>query len=68
MVPSNRPESDEKTGRGKPHMQPARGTGHGVWDKLRRNRVLLVMIAPAVLFFLVNNYIPMAGIILAFKE
>ena len=49
-------------------MQPARGTGHGVWDKLRRNRVLLVMIAPAVLFFLVNNYIPMAGIILAFKE
>lgn len=39
-----------------------------VLKDLKQNRVLLLMIAPAVLFFVIFSYLPMAGIILAFKE
>lgn len=35
---------------------------------VKHNRTLLLMIAPAVLFFFVFSYLPMAGIVLAFKE
>ncbi|ANE48493.1 sugar ABC transporter permease [Paenibacillus swuensis] len=35
---------------------------------LWRNKVLLAMMAPALLILLVNNYIPMFGVILAFKN
>jgi putative aldouronate transport system permease protein len=40
----------------------------GFLYRLRANKSLLLMIAPATLFFLLFNYIPMAGIILAFKQ
>ncbi len=36
--------------------------------QLKDYRALLVMLAPAAIFFFVFSYIPMAGIILAFKE
>ena len=36
--------------------------------KLKKNKTLLFMIAPATLFFLVMSYLPMGGIILAFKN
>ena len=36
--------------------------------KLKRYRVLLLMLLPAVLYVILFNYIPMAGIILAFKK
>lgn len=35
---------------------------------LRNNRTLLIMILPAVMFFLVMAYLPMLGSIVAFKE
>ena len=35
---------------------------------VKKNKVLLVMIAPAVCFFILFAYIPMPGIILAFKN
>ncbi|UKS30966.1 ABC transporter permease subunit [Paenibacillus sp. HWE-109] len=35
---------------------------------LRKNRMLYVMIAPAVLFFLIFCYFPMAGMVVAFKS
>ncbi|WP_426452696.1 ABC transporter permease [Paenibacillus sp. S-38] len=40
----------------------------GLLYRINANRSLLLMIAPATLFFFVFNYIPMAGIVLAFKQ
>ncbi len=40
-------------------------TGNG---SFRRYRGLLIMMIPCVLFFLIFNYIPMYGIIIAFKD
>jgi putative aldouronate transport system permease protein len=34
----------------------------------KENKVLLAMLAPAIIFFFVFNYVPMAGIIIAFKK
>ena len=36
--------------------------------KIKKNRVLLLMILPATLYFFVMSYLPMGGIILAFKN
>lgn len=35
---------------------------------LRHNKLLLLMLFPAVLFFIIFSYLPMAGIVLAFRE
>lgn len=40
----------------------------GFWGEVRKNKALLMMLAPAVLFFLLFAYVPMAGIVLAFKQ
>lgn len=40
----------------------------GILYRLKANRTLLLMIAPAALFFFLFSYIPMAGIVLAFKQ
>ncbi len=40
----------------------------GFWHDVKKYRALLLMLAPAVLFFLLFAYVPMAGIILAFKQ
>ncbi len=37
-------------------------------DDLARYKILLLMLAPAVLFYLVFAYLPMAGIVIAFKR
>ena len=36
--------------------------------KVKKNRTLLLMLLPAVLFFFLFNYVPIAGIIVAFKN
>lgn len=41
---------------------------NGLFSELSRNRALFLMILPAALLFLVFNYIPMAGMIIAFKS
>ncbi|WP_270164459.1 ABC transporter permease [Paenibacillus sp. SYP-B4298] len=41
---------------------------HGFWNDVKKYRTLLLMLAPAVLFFLLFAYVPMAGIVLAFKN
>lgn len=41
---------------------------HGFWDDVKKYRSLLLMLTPAVLFFLLFSYVPMAGIVMAFKE
>lgn len=40
----------------------------GFWGELKKYRTLLLMLTPAVLFFILLAYIPMAGIVLAFKK
>ena len=40
----------------------------GVIQELVRNRVLYVMLLPAVAFFTVFHYVPLAGLVLAFKQ
>jgi putative aldouronate transport system permease protein len=41
---------------------------HGFWDDVVKYRTILLMLTPAVFFFLLFSYIPMVGIILAFKQ
>ncbi|WP_313999582.1 ABC transporter permease subunit [uncultured Paenibacillus sp.] len=41
---------------------------HGFWRDVVKHRILLLMLAPAVLFFILFAYVPMAGIVLAFKQ
>jgi putative aldouronate transport system permease protein len=40
----------------------------GFLYKVKKNRTLLLMLLPAVLFFFLFNYVPIAGIIVAFKS
>ena len=40
----------------------------GVFRELTRNRALYGMAVPALIVLLFNNYIPMFGIIIAFKD
>lgn len=40
----------------------------GFWSDIKKYRTLLLMLTPAVLFFLLFAYVPMAGIVLAFKS
>ncbi|MFC4778578.1 ABC transporter permease subunit [Paenibacillus sp. GCM10023252] len=41
---------------------------HGFLDEIAKNRSLFLMIMPAVLIFLVFSYLPMAGMVIAFKS
>lgn len=38
------------------------------WKKLHKNRVFLLMLAPAVIYTLLFAYYPMTGIVMAFKK
>ncbi|MEC0230516.1 ABC transporter permease [Paenibacillus alba] len=40
----------------------------GLLYRIRSKKTLLFMIAPAVIYFLLFSYVPMAGIVLAFKQ
>ncbi len=40
----------------------------GIWKKIVKNRVLLVMLFPALIYTVIFSYIPMTGIVLAFKR
>lgn len=41
---------------------------HQFWRDVVKYRILLLMLAPAVLLFFVFSYIPMSGIVIAFKK
>lgn len=41
---------------------------NGIFNEIIKNRVLFLMLLPAFLFFLIFNYLPMPGVILAFKN
>jgi putative aldouronate transport system permease protein len=40
----------------------------GFWGELSRNKIMFLMVAPALLFFIVFSYIPMVGVYLAFTK
>lgn len=40
----------------------------GFLPELKRNKVLFLMLIPAALFFIINNYVPMVGIYYAFTK
>ncbi|GAB2701313.1 ABC transporter permease [Paenibacillus thermoaerophilus] len=40
----------------------------GFWSELSRNKLMFLMVAPALLFFIVFSYLPMAGVYLAFTK
>ncbi|UQZ33413.1 sugar ABC transporter permease [Paenibacillus sp. PK3_47] len=42
--------------------------GGGLFKELARNKVLYLMFVPIALYFIIFNYIPMAGIVVAFKS
>ena len=50
----------------KSHEGPA--GSHSMAAKLRRYLPLYLMFLPGAIYLLINNYIPMAGIIVAFKK
>ena len=41
---------------------------HGFFEELRRNWILFFFLIPAVVFYLINNYLPMVGIYFAFTQ
>lgn len=41
---------------------------HNFLREIKRRRILFLMILPAMIYFFVFNYIPMGGVILAFKK
>lgn len=42
--------------------------GHGIMAFLRKNRLYYALIAPGLLYFLIFHYVPLYGIIIAFKD
>ena len=39
-----------------------------IWGKIGRSKYLIFMIIPAVIFYFIFNYIPMYGVLMAFKD
>ena len=39
-----------------------------IWGKIGRSKYLIFMIIPAIVFYFVFNYIPMYGVLMAFKD
>ena len=41
---------------------------HGFLYEIKKNKVLFIMMLPALVVLLLNNYLPMAGVLIAFKN
>lgn len=49
-------------------MRGVMKTKHGFLAELKKNKALFVMIAPATIFTIVMMYLPMSGLVMAFKN
>ncbi len=38
------------------------------WRKVKRQKVLLFLLLPALVYFIIFNYVPMYGVLIAFKK
>lgn len=47
------------------HYNPVKSK---TWESIKQHKVFYIMLAPCLLFFLVFSYLPMSGMVLAFKE
>ncbi len=56
---------DKKMQKSKPYELGQKKT---VWERVKKNRTLLLMLLPAVVLVFIFSYIPMAGVVLAFKQ
>lgn len=45
-----------------------RAVPHNLWLDIRRNKVIYICLAFILAFFIIFNYIPMAGLLMAFKD
>lgn len=53
----------------KPNRAPVHeGKWRRVWTKVRKQKMLLILLFPAILYYLIFNYIPMYGVLIAFKN
>lgn len=50
----------------KPNVKP--NTWRSTWKSLKRYRALFLMVLPGFIYLFINNYLPMFGIIIAFKN
>lgn len=41
---------------------------NGFWYEIKKNKVLYAMFLPVAIYYILFAYIPMGGIVLAFKE
>lgn len=39
-----------------------------IWKRIKEERFLLLLVSPAVLYFIIFHYVPMYGILIAFKD
>ncbi|WP_240633182.1 ABC transporter permease [Paenibacillus montanisoli] len=47
---------------------PSAAKRGSLWKAIVKYRVLIIMTIPGLLYFLINNYLPMFGVIIAFKD
>lgn len=40
----------------------------GLWKRIKKYKILLLMTVPGIIYLLINNYLPMFGVVLAFKN
>lgn len=50
------------------YVQDDRAQEKGVLHELNKNKILFLMLLPTLLYFLINNYLPMIGIYYAFVQ
>ncbi|KZV06953.1 hypothetical protein F511_45567 [Dorcoceras hygrometricum] len=56
------------TPKGRPERRLAAGNKHGVLKELYKNRTLLLMFLPVAVLLFLFNYLPLAGLVIAFKN
>lgn len=57
-----------RDGIGQPAPAVRKAKKRGFWHELITNRIMFLMLLPALLFFLINSYFPMVGIYYAFTR
>jgi putative aldouronate transport system permease protein len=51
-----------------PLLKPRNSNSSSLWKRILVHRYLYLMLLPCVVFFIIFSYIPMGGLLLAFKE
>lgn len=51
-----------------PHKTPAGEKRKKIWERMKRGKQIYIMLLPVMLFYILFSYVPMYGIILAWKR